>query len=114
MSDRNNWMPRLVWLRVILAACSGLPSSLQATADHPSPPSEQSKTIIVALDGTGEYRSIQEGIDQAPRGATIRIKPGQYQEDVTVHSKDMIRLVGEGAGLVTVLGRNGVGAFHYG
>jgi parallel beta-helix repeat protein len=114
MHEVINSIPRLVWLVVLMAACSAVPFSLQAKADDSPPPLEQSKTFIVALDGTGEYRSIQEAIDQAPRGATIRIKAGHYQEDVTVHSKDAIRLVGEGAGLVTVVGRNRVGAFHIG
>jgi hypothetical protein len=79
-----------------------------------SPTFHAVKTLVVSLDSTGDYRLIQEAIDQAPRGATIRIKAGEYQEDVTVHSKDGLRLVGDGAQVVTVLGRNRVGTLHIG
>jgi parallel beta-helix repeat protein len=37
-----------------------------------------------------------------------------YQEDVTIHSKDRIRLLGEGPDRVTIQGRNRVGTFHIG
>jgi hypothetical protein len=112
MRDVTNAIARLAWLGFLVVVWSGLPY-FQAGADDP-PPSPEPKTVVVALDGTGEYRSIQEAIDQASRGATIRIKPGQYQEDVTVHSKDGIRLIGDGPRFVTVVGRNRVGAFHIG
>ncbi len=72
------------------------------------------RTIMVALDGSGEYRSIQEAVDAAGRGDTVRVKAGSYQEDVTVHSKEKLRLIGEGVDRVQVLGLNRVGAFHIG
>ncbi len=72
------------------------------------------RTILVALDGSGEYRSIQEAVDGAGRGATVRIKAGSYQEDVTIHSKEGIRVIGEGVDRVKVVGRNRVGSFHIG
>jgi pectin methylesterase-like acyl-CoA thioesterase len=93
---------------------------MEAVAADSSPvPGQSAKTpggkpVIVALDGSGDYRSIQDAIDRALPGATILIRSGQYQEDVTVHSKDGLRLVGEGAKAVTVAGRNRVGAFHVG
>jgi Right handed beta helix region len=107
---------RLLRLLAYLLACTGMEG---AAADSSTVPgqSRQSPTgreVIVALDGSGDYRSIQDAIDQAMPGTTILIRSGQYQEDVTVHSKDGLRLVGAGAKAVTVVGRNRVGAFHIG
>jgi parallel beta-helix repeat protein len=83
-------------------------------AEGEQPPRDPGQVLMVALDGSGQYRSIQEAIDHASNGATIRIKPGQYHEDVTIHSKDGLKVIGEGAELVTVAGRNRVGSFHVG
>lgn len=73
-----------------------------------------SGTLVVALDGSGQYRSIQEAVDAAKKGDTILIRPGAYAEDVTIHSKEKIRLVGAGMDQVTILGRERVGVFHVG
>jgi len=78
------------------------------------PLKQDSRTVVVALDGTGQYRSIQEAIEHAVQGDTIRVTAGEYQEDVTIHSKEGLRLVGEGVDRVRILGRNRVGAFHIG
>lgn len=72
------------------------------------------REIVVAVDGSGEFSSIQEAIDQASSGDTIRIRAGEYQEDVTIHSKDRLRLIGDGVDRVKILGRNRVGSFHIG
>jgi parallel beta-helix repeat protein len=72
------------------------------------------RTVVVARDGSGQYTSIQEAVDDAKSGDTIRIKAGEYQEDVTIHSKDRLRLIGDGVDKVTVLGRERVGVFHIG
>jgi parallel beta-helix repeat protein len=85
-----------------------------AAGREPTPPIIEPRTIVVALDGSGQYRSIQEAVDAADRGETIRIKAGSYQEDVTIHSKDGLRLIGESSDRVKVLGRNRVGSFHIG
>ena len=50
--------------------------------------------LVVALDGSGQYRSIQEAVDAAKKGDTILIRPGAYPEDVTIHSKENVRLIG--------------------
>jgi parallel beta-helix repeat protein len=72
------------------------------------------REVIVAVDGSGQFSSIQEAVDQAGSGDTIRIRAGQYQEDVTIHSKDRLKLIGDGADRVAILGRNRVGSFHIG
>ncbi len=73
------------------------------------------KTIIVALDGSGDFTSIQEAVDRANEGDTVFVKPGVYPQDLTIHSKNNIKLVGAGVDKVTMLGRNDVvGVLHVG
>jgi hypothetical protein len=73
------------------------------------------KTITVALDGSGDFTSIQEAVDSAKQGDTVFLKPGLYPQDLTIHSKDKIKLVGAGVDLVTMLGREEVvGVLHVG
>lgn len=73
------------------------------------------RTIIVALDGSGEFTSIQEAVDSAQKGDTVFLKPGAYPQDLTIHSKEAIKLVGAGVDEVTLLGhRERVGVLHVG
>ncbi len=73
------------------------------------------RTLVVALDGSGDFTSIQEAVDAAKKGDTVFLKPGQYPQDVTIHSKDKVKLVGAGRDQVTILGREEVvGALHVG
>ncbi len=88
-----------------LAACSG-----RSTA----PVLDGAHTLVVALDGSGQYSSIQEAIDAARKGDVVRIKAGAYPENVTIHSKDRVRIVGDGVDKVTILGRDLVGSLHIG
>lgn len=89
---------------------------LSLHAEERSSPTHSSgpRTLIVALDGTGQFRSIQEAIDASGKGDTVRVKAGAYPEDVTIHSKEGLKLIGEGMDLVTILGREQVGTFHIG
>ena len=54
------------------------------------------RTLVVALDGTGDFVSLQEAVDATKRGDTVFVKAGRYPQDVTIHSKDKIKLVGAG------------------
>ena len=73
------------------------------------------RTITVALDGTGDFTSIQEAVDAARKGDTVFLKPGAYAQDLTIHSKDKIKLIGAGVDKVTMLGREDlVGVLHVG
>jgi parallel beta-helix repeat protein len=72
------------------------------------------RTIVVSQDGFGAYSEIQMAIDNAKPGDTILIKAGNYQEDVVVHSKNRLRLVGETRDRVTIQGLKRVGAFRVG
>jgi Periplasmic copper-binding protein (NosD) len=71
-------------------------------------------TWVVALDGTGQFVSIQEAIDQAHSGDTIFIKAGKYVEDVTVHSKEGLKVIGAGMKDVFIDGLERVGTLHIG
>ncbi|MEC4673595.1 MAG: pectinesterase family protein [Nitrospirota bacterium] len=81
------------------------------------PPGSESAggaTWVVALDGTGQFISIQEAIDQAHSGDTIFIKAGKYVEDVTVHSKEGLKIIGAGMKKVFIDGLERVGTLHIG
>jgi pectinesterase len=60
----------------------------------------QQNRIIVAQDGSGQYKTVQEAIDAIPSGntkaLTIFIKKGTYKERLTLDTrKDFVSLVGE-------------------
>lgn len=97
----------LVWLgtSVLLAQDS------DGTREEPS---ETGSTWYVALDGSGHFTSIQEAINQSRDGDTVFIKAGRYAEDVTVHSKEGIKVIGEGPEKVLLAGLNRVGTLHIG
>ncbi|MBX3326514.1 MAG: right-handed parallel beta-helix repeat-containing protein [Nitrospira sp.] len=74
-----------------------------------------SRTITVALDGSGEFSSIQEAVDSAGKGDTVLIKAGVYPQDLTIHSKEKIKIVGAGVEKVVLQGRGQmVGVLHVG
>jgi len=78
-------------------------------------PPVRARTLVVSLDGTGDYVSLQEAIDAAKKGDTVFVKAGHYLQDVTIHSKERIKFVGAGMDQVTILGREViVGALHVG
>lgn len=73
------------------------------------------RTITVALDGSGDFTSIQEAVDSAHKGDTVFLNPGAYPQDVTIHSKEQVKLVGAGVDQVTLLGHHErVGVLHVG
>lgn len=73
------------------------------------------QTITVALDGSGEFSSIQEAVDSAGKGDTVLIKAGVYPQDLTIHSKERIKIIGAGVEKVVLQGRGQmVGVLHVG
>ncbi|CAI5537511.1 unnamed protein product [Closterium sp. Naga37s-1] len=63
-------------------------------------------SIVVAKDGSGNYRTISEAMAAAPKGAVIYVRAGVYEEQVRVR-QDRVVLVGEGhARTVIRAGRN--------
>ncbi len=74
-----------------------------------------SRTITVALDGSGHFSSIQEAVDSAGKDDTVLIKTGAYAQDLTIHSKRKIKVIGEGVEKVVLQGRGDmVGVLHIG
>jgi hypothetical protein len=69
-----------------------------ATAQTASPsstvPQQSSNALIVSADGGGDYASIGEALGRAADGARILVRPGVYDEAVTI-DKD-IEIVGDG------------------
>lgn len=58
------------------------------------------KKIIIAKDGTGDYKTVQSALDAAPNGSTkpvvFFIKKGIYKERIVVDArKENIKMVGE-------------------
>jgi pectinesterase len=59
--------------------------------------------IVVAQDGSGQFRTVQEAVMSVPSGSAerpvvIRIKPGTYKELIYVqHEKRFFRFIGENA-----------------
>lgn len=110
-------MPRF-WIYAVLSAgawCAWLgvatAQDLKGSGDSDS---GSGVTWHVALDGSGDFVSIQEAIDQARDGDTILIHAGHYTEDVTVHSKERLKVLGEDRDHVRVTGLNRVGTLHVG
>jgi hypothetical protein len=93
----------------------GISMSAGAFAWAEAPVAQAPRTIMVALDGSGDFTSIQEAVDSAKKGDTVFLKPGRYKQDFTVHSKDQIKIVGAGQDKVMLLGRETiVGVLHVG
>ncbi|WP_447971666.1 right-handed parallel beta-helix repeat-containing protein [Nitrospira sp. M1] len=86
--------------------------SWATSSSKAQPPDTEGWTV--ALDGTGAYLSIQEAIDASKSGDTIWIKAGTYAEDVTVHSKEGLKIIGERMDLVVLTGLKRVGTLHIG
>ena len=61
-------------------------------------------SIVVAIDGSGDFTSIQQAIDYVLSGDTINISPGTYRENLVIAGKS-VSLIGQGgAGSVIIDG----------
>lgn len=89
----------------IACACVllGAPARATAAPQLGTGQSDGPSDITVAADGTGQFKTVQEGINAAPTGSpahptVIHIKPGTYKEVVYVQrEKRFVRLIGEDA-----------------
>ena len=66
----------------------------------------QGNTITVDDDGEGDYVSIQDAVDNATKGDTVRVWEGTYYENVVVNKT--VSLIGNGSA-VTAINGGGVG-----
>lgn len=90
---------RLGLLPLLLFACAvaGSGRELAAAANY-----------VVASDGSGQFKTVQEAINAAPTGSAanptvIRIKPGTYKELIYVQrEKRFLRLLGDDAAKTTL------------
>ena len=59
----------------------------------------QTRIIVVAADGTGDFRSVQAAVDSLPAGSSvpvqIDVRPGTYQERVTIANRPFVSIVGD-------------------
>ncbi len=102
---------RLVFLTVLLFGITNAGFAV-ALAENPA---SAPRTITVALDGSGDFSSIQEAVDSALKGDTVFIKAGAYAQDLTIHSKETLKIVGAGVGKTILQGRGPlVGVLHVG
>ena len=62
-------MRPIAYIVVVLGLIFVVPNPTRAENTVPAP-----RTITVALDGTGEFSSIQEAVDSAMKGDTVLIK----------------------------------------
>ncbi|MEZ3474853.1 MAG: hypothetical protein K1W27_19070 [Lachnospiraceae bacterium] len=90
--SKNKWIPLALAL-VILAAAQ---PQMTAQAEQPVPEgmTVQNNTLEkrqykIAQDGTGDFRTIQEGVDNASDGDTLVVYPGIYTEAVQVMGKEV-------------------------
>jgi pectinesterase len=73
-----------------------------ASSTRPRPATIQTE-IVVAQDGSGQFKTVQDAIMSVPAGTAsnpvvIRIKPGTYKELIYIqHEKRFFRLIGEDA-----------------
>ena len=89
---KNKWIPLALAL-VILAAAQ---PQMTAQAEQPVPEgmTVQNNTLEkrqykIAQDGTGDFRTIQEGVDNASDWDTLVVYPGIYTEAVQVMGKEV-------------------------
>ncbi len=75
------------WQKVRLAHCTAvaivvvlLPGAALSKA-----PATKKKVLVVAADGSGQFKTVQEAVDSAPDGnVRIDIKPGEYRNLITI------------------------------
>jgi Right handed beta helix region len=114
-SDRMRLYERLM-LRIIMGCCLALWNlAIGGMVWSEDGQHIANRTWVVTLDGSGDFGSIQEAVDATRKGDTVFLKPGRYEQDITIHSKDQIKLVGAGQDKVILVGRGDVvGVLHVG
>ncbi len=98
---------------LLIVVCSALCAGVAVAGTEGSVPGP--RTITVALDGSGDFSSLQEAVDSAGKGDTVFIAAGVYPQDLTIHSKEKVKIVGAGVDKVVLQGRGQmVGVLHVG
>lgn len=90
----------LLALLVLLAVASLRCPSKATVAGRPDIPEPD---FIVAADGSTDYETIGDALDEAEDGDVILVKPGTYEEEVEFESDQQdITLLGSGADKTTI------------
>jgi pectinesterase len=72
-------------LAVLILATGPSIAAAQTPAKTPHAKAPAKKIIVVATDGSGQFKTVQEAIDSAPDGnIRINIKPGEYRALITI------------------------------
>ncbi|CAH9137178.1 unnamed protein product [Cuscuta epithymum] len=86
------------------------------TSPSPSPSTlfDEAADIVVAKDGSGNYKTVKEAVANIPKKGgriVIYVKAGVYNENVDVNVND-VTLVGDGIGKTIITGNksNGTGS----
>lgn len=89
------WIRMLV-MALVVGACAGMliPGRVNATGKQENRLQEQiaeacqkGNVYAVVQDGSGDFTSVQEGVDAVASGDTLLIYPGVYEEAVEIYNK---------------------------
>ncbi|RMH07749.1 MAG: hypothetical protein D6704_04595 [Nitrospirae bacterium] len=122
---RLSWSPNLAhwagntwygWLIILSLGLwfGNIPLGIGAEPQESPSSVSSGMTWTVASDGSGQFQSIQEAVNYAQAGDTIVVKAGRYPEDITIHGKERLKIIGEGMDRVIVVGQRRVGTLHIG
>ncbi|WP_455391408.1 NosD domain-containing protein, partial [[Eubacterium] cellulosolvens] len=95
------------WLLVILLvgiSIEGISQSQNGVVESGA----RAGTIVVDINGTGDYTSIQEAINNSMHGSTIYVRPGEYHENIRIFKT--LNLIGTDARNTTINGSLGWGS----
>lgn len=86
---------------------SGLHTGQKIRGSAPQPPVQAPVlgTLVVAKDGSGQYRTISDAVRAAPVGSTIVVRPGVYYESVSLTKS--VSIVGELRDFSSILSARG-------
>lgn len=87
--------------KILLAAVMAMAWSVLGMTAAAAPEEPVKKTYVVDKNGTGDFETIQAGVDQASDGDTLIIYPGIYTEEVMVMDKEL-NLIGTNRDLCVI------------
>ena len=92
----NRTIDRLLLIPALLLALASLRCPSKATVAVASRPALPAADITVAADGSGDYETIGDALDDASEDDVILIKPGIYKEEIEIdEDAGPFTLVGE-------------------
>jgi len=95
----QNMLRQFCWIS-LLALCAALLAVVVLVVQNAG-----GETITVDDDGGADYETIQDAVDAAEDGDTVRVYEGTYEENVVVDKS--IDLVGSGSAIIEAGDGNG-------